>query len=173
MKVFSFSSLSWHFESASLETSKPSSQSFLWLGTKSSESVGFYLQWTIFLWKLNRSCFTGQSWYFVGEVLCFLQSKRTFAFVSMGPELLSPQDFISGQFSNSGYGSSSLDQRSLLDTKPAAFPSPSFLPASPLYPKGHSWRRIITAKGRILFYQSKPSMMNLWPLVRHASGSTI
>lgn len=136
----------------------------------------------MFLQKLKRSCFTSQgglsesrdqSWYFIGEVLCFLQSKRTFAFASMGLELLSPQDCISDWFSNCGYGSSSVDQRSLLDIKPTAFPSPSFLSTSPLYPKGHGWRRMITAKGRILFDQSKPSVMNLWPVVRRASGSII
>ena len=109
----------------------------------------------------------------VGEVLPFLRSKGTFALASMEPELLSPQDFISGQFLNCGYGRSSLERRSLLDSKPAAFPSPSFLSMPPLYPQGHGRRGMLTAKERILFYQSKPSVMNLWPSVRHDSGSIV
>lgn len=91
----------------------------------------------------------------------------------MGPELLSPQDFLFGQFLNCGYGRRSLEERSLLDSKPAAFPSPSFLSTPPLYPKGHGRKGKVTAKERILFYQSMPSAMNLWPSVRHDSGSII
>ena len=120
----------------------------------SSSFVGFYSQWTRYLWKPSGSCFVSrgelsesgdQSRYLrtqitrhilnqaspkvsrsVGEVLPFLQSKGTFALASTRPELLPPQDFFSGQFLNCGYGRSPQEQRSLLDSKPLPFRAPDF-----------------------------------------------
>lgn len=63
--------------------------------------------------------------YFAGEVLPFLQSKGTFALAPVGPTLLFPQDFTSGQFLNCGYVRGSLEERSLGIANLLPFPAPA------------------------------------------------
>lgn len=105
----------------------------------------------------------------VGEVLLFLQSKGTLALASTA---FSPGFYfwtvfklwvcqkLSGREEPIGQQTCRLSQPQLPSTPP-------------LYPEGHGWRGMVTAKERILFHHSKPSVTNPWPAVRHDSGGVV